>query len=244
MHSMNKILYLLALVTFVSAVAGGLLAIKFQRILQYFFAFSSGTLIAITFFDVLPQSWSIANSIDLSLRTLMIATVAAFLLFSLLERFFLTHHHHEEEKHGHIMGPVGAIALVIHSLLDGAAIGIAFHVNSSMGVIVTLAVMCHIFTDGTNIVVIMMKNEQNVKKARAFLFIDALASVCGVLVSGLLTINQSVLSVMLAAFAGQFLFLGVENLLQGAHHHSAWKMVTSMISGVLLILLLTSIMKI
>jgi len=56
-------------------------------------------------------------------RTLMIAVVAAFLFFSLVERFFLTHHHHEEEEHGHIMGPIGAIGLVAHSFLDGQRSG-------------------------------------------------------------------------------------------------------------------------
>jgi ZIP family zinc transporter len=235
MHVMNISLYLLALITLVSAIAGGLLAKKLQTILQYFFAFSSGTLLAITFFTVLPKSWAIADSIDFSQRTLMIATVVTFLLFSLMERFFLTHHHHEEEKHGHIMGPGGAIALVVHSLLDGAAIGVAFHVNSAMGVIVAVAVICHIFTDGANVIVTMTANVQNVKKAKAYLVIDALAPVIGVLIAGLLTINQSYLSVLLAAFAGQFLFLGADNLLQGAHHHNTWKMVTSMISGILLL---------
>ena len=218
---------------------GGLAAVKFRKVLQYFFAFSSGALIAITFFDVLPESLNIAGSI--SIRTLMIAVVATFLFFSLVERFFLTHHHHEGEEHGHIMGPIGAGGLVAHSFLDGAAIGIAYQANHNVGLIVALAVISHDFTDGINTVVIMLKNEQNVRNARIFLFIDAIAPVFGIIVASFFVINQSVLAVILAAFSGQFLYIGAANLLPETYRHSAWKMAVSMIIGVLLIFVLTSI---
>lgn len=238
---MNPILFILAFITFVSTMAGGLVAVRLRRVLQYFFAFSSGALIAITFFDVLPESLAIAESVDLPARYLMITVVATFIFFSFLERFFLTHHHHEGEEHGHIMGPIGAMGLVIHSFLDGAAIGIAFHVNSSMGIIVALAVISHDFTDGINTVVIMLKNEQRVRNARIFLLIDAIAPVFGILATSFFVINPSVLSVILAAFSGQFLYIGTANLLPETYQHNAWKMGTSMIFGVLLIFVLTSI---
>lgn len=238
---MTPILYVLAFITFLSTVAGGLVAVRFRRILQYFFAFSSGTLIAITFFDVLPESLSIAESVDLPARYLMITLVATFIFFSFLERFFLTHHHHEDKEHGHIMGPVGAIGLIIHSFLDGAAIGIAFHVSSSVGIIVALAVISHDFTDGINTVVIMLKNQQQIRNARIFLLIDAVAPVFGILATSFFVINQSALSLLLAAFAGQFLYLGAANLLPETYQHNVWKMGISMIFGVLLIFVLTSI---
>jgi zinc transporter ZupT len=236
---MHPILFVLAAVTFISTMVGGLVAVKFRRVLQYFFAFSSGALIAITFFDVLPESLEIAGPIPV--RTLMITVVAAFLFFSLVERFFLTHHHHEGEEHGHIMGPIGAIGLVAHSFLDGAAIGIAYQANPKIGLIVALAVISHDFTDGINTVVIMLKNEQNVRNARRFLFIDAIAPVFGILVASFIVINPSVLAVILAAFSGQFLYIGAANLLPETYHHTAWKMAVAMIIGVLLIFGLTAL---
>jgi zinc transporter ZupT len=239
MHLMHPVLFVLAAVTFISTMVGGLVAVKFRGVLQYFFAFSSGALIAITFFDVLPESLDIAGSVPV--RTLMIILVATFLFFSLVERFFLTHHHHEGEEHGHIMGPIGAIGLVAHSFLDGAAIGIAYQANPKIGLIVALAVISHDFTDGINTVVIMLKNEQNVKNARRFLFADAIAPVFGILVASFLVINQSVLAVILAAFSGQFLYIGAANLLPETYRHSAWKMAVAMIVGVLLIFGLTAI---
>ena len=244
MHAMDPILYVLALITFASTMIGGLVAVKFRGVLQYFFAFSAGALIAITFFDVLPESLNIAKTTNMDTRTLMIAVVAAFLFFSLVERFFLTHHHHEEEEHGHIMGPIGAIGLVAHSFLDGAAIGIAFQANPKVGIIVALAVISHDFTDGINTVVIMLKNEQNVRNARTFLFIDAIAPVFGIIVASFFAINQSVLAVILAAFCGQFLYIGAASLLPETYRHVAWKMAVAMIIGVILIFVLTAINKI
>jgi zinc transporter ZupT len=238
---MTPILFVLAFITFISTAAGGLVAVRFRRVLQYFFAFSSGALIGITFFDVLPESLSIAESVNLPTRYLWITLVATFIFFSFLQRFFLTHHHHEDEEHGHIMGPVGAAGLIIHSFLDGAAIGIAFHVSSSMGIIVALAVISHDFTDGINTVVIMLKNQQNVRNARIFLLIDAAAPVFGILATSFFMINETVLSLILAAFAGEFLYLGAANLLPETYLHNVWKMGAAMIFGVVLIFVLTTI---
>jgi ZIP family zinc transporter len=244
MLAMDPILYILALITFASTIIGGLVAVKFRKVLQYFFAFSAGALIAITFFDVLPESLNIAKTTGMGIRSLMIAVVAACLFFSLVERFFLTHHHHDEEEHGHIMGPIGAIGLVAHSFLDGAAIGIAFQANAKVGIIVALAVISHDFTDGINTVVIMLKNEQNVKNARKFLFVDAIAPVFGIIMASFFAINQNVLAVILAAFSGQFLYIGAASLLPETYRHVPWKMAVAMIVGVLLIFGLTAINKI
>lgn len=238
---MNLTLFTLAFITFLSTMAGGLVAVRLRGILHYFFAFSSGALIAISFFDLLPESVANAESVNLSIRSLMIALVATFLVFYILERFFLTHHHHEDEEHGHIMGPIGATGLIIHSFLDGAAIGIAFQVDSSVGVIIALAVISHDFTDGINTVVIMLKNQQKVRNASIFLVMDAIAPVFGILATSVFTIDQSVLSLMLAAFCGQFLYMGTASLLPEIHEHDALKTVMTMVFAIVLILVLTSI---
>jgi predicted benzoate:H+ symporter BenE len=50
--------------------------------------------------------------------------------------------------------------------------------------------------------------------------------------------------VILAAFAGQFLYIGAASLLPETYRHVPWKMATAMIFGVLLIFALTAINKI
>lgn len=233
----------LAFITFASTLIGGTLAIKFKKALPYFFAFASGTLIAVTFFDILPESLKISESVNLPTRYIMITIVASFLFYSILEKYFLIHHHKEGEGHGHIMGPVGAGSLVVHSFLDGAAIGAAYRVDPSIGLVVALAVIFHDFTDGINTVTLMLKNKQHMKNAKAFLLMDAVAPILGIAVTSMIGLSQLVLSLVLAVFAGEFIYIGAVNLLPETYKHPNWKTVFSTVFGVLLIFVLTSVIQ-
>jgi zinc transporter ZupT len=240
---MDWIIIGLAITTFISTFIGGTLAIKFKKALPYFFAFASGTLIAVTFFDILPESLEISESASLPARYIMITIVGAFLFYSLLEKFFLIHHHKDDEGHGHIMGPIGAGSLVIHSFLDGAAIGTAYRVNPAIGLVVALAVIFHDFTDGINTVTLMLKNKQHVKNAKIFLLMDALAPILGIIVTSVIWISPLVLALILAAFAGEFIYIGAVNLLPETYKNPNWKTVSTTVIGVVLILVLTSIIQ-
>lgn len=237
---MNIIIWL-AVATFVSTLIGGLLAIKFRKILPYFFAFSAGTLIAVAFFDLFPESLEIANNVQLHTRYLFIVIVFSFLFYSLLEKYFLAHQHDEGDEHGHILGPIGAGSLVVHSFLDGAAIGASYQVNPAIGLVVALAVISHDFTDGINTVTLMLKNKHKTKNALFFLFMDAIAPVLGVILTSMFIINQKWLAFILAFFVGEFIYIGAANLLPETHKHKHWLIPALMVVGVLLILILTSI---
>ena len=241
MAIINPIVILLAAVTFFSTLLGGIASIKLRKILPYFFAFAAGSLIAVTFFDILPESLDISKAAGIPLRTIMTVLVASFLFYSLLEKFFLTHHH-DDEGHAHVMGPIGAGSLVIHSFLDGAAIGAAYQVNPSIGLVVALAVIFHDFTDGINTVTVMLKNKHSVKNAAIFLALDAAAPVLGVLSTYFIGISEATLSLMLAFFAGEFLYLGATHLLPETHKHTGWKIIASMALGVAIIFTLTSLL--
>ncbi len=238
-----SIIFLLAIATFISTLCGGLLALKFKKLMPYFFAFSAGTLIAVAFFDLFPESLSLAASQALPMRYLFITVVFSFLFYSLLEKYFIAHHHGEDEGHGHIMGPIGAGSLIVHSFLDGAAIGAAYQVNPSVGLVVALAVISHDFTDGINTVTLMLKNKHKTKSAAFFLLMDAVAPVLGVLITSMILINEKALAFILAFFVGEFLYIGAANLLPETHKHKSWLIGAIMVIGVLLILLLTSLIS-
>ena len=240
---MNWLVVALAFAALFSTLVGGIFALRFRRALPYFFAFASGSLLAVTFFDLLPESIEIADSLGIPLRNIMTLVVASFFFYSIIEKFFLTHHGHDEDgdEHGHIMGPIGAGGLVVHSFLDGIAIGVSFHVSPSVGVIVALAVLFHDFTDGINTVTLMLKNKHTVRSALVFLFLDAIAPVGGVLATYFVNLPQWVLASILAVFAGEFLYIGASNLLPETHKHTAWKMILCMGLAMALIFTLTSI---
>ncbi len=246
---MNSLIYWLAFATFASTLFGGLVILKFKKFLPYFFAFSAGSIIAVSFLDLLPESIETAQTVHVPIRMIMLTIVGSFFFYSLLERFFATHHleegnhsHGQVHSHAHILGPIGAGSLVVHSFLDGAAIGIAFQVNVSAGLIVALAVILHDMTDGINTVVVMLKNNQPVKKAGMFLVMDAIAPVLGLIVTSFLAFPEFVLAYLLAFFVGEFIYIGASTLLPETQHHPSKKMIIAMLLGIALIVLLTSLL--
>ncbi|MEK6927162.1 MAG: ZIP family metal transporter [Nanoarchaeota archaeon] len=230
-----NIVYLFALVAFIFTLLGGFIALRFKRVLPYFFAFSAGSLISVSFLDLIPESIDIAESIGLNVKYVLLVTLLSFFLYMFLERFFMTHHHHDDEEHGHILGPIGAGSLVLHSFIDGLAVGSAFQINVSLGLVVAIAVISHDFTDGINTVTLMLKNRHSSAKAKGFLFAAAIAPVLGILVASAFAIPQVYLAFILAFFAGEFLYIGAGNLLPELKEHKSWKIGLFLLLGFLVI---------
>ena len=237
---MNSLIIFLAAVTFLSTLFGGLVILRFKNSLPFFFAFAAGSLMGVAFLDILPESLQIASGANVPVRTIMLAIVISFFFYHLVERFFVSHDLSHHDGHGHIMGPIGAGSLIIHSFLDGAAIGAAFQVNSSVGMIVALAVIFHDFTDGINTVTIMLKNHQRSGKAILFLVLDALAPVIGVYAIMLVAFPASILSIVLAVFVGEFIYIGASNLIPATQQFPSKSTLVSMGLGIALIAVLTS----
>jgi zinc transporter ZupT len=237
---MNSLVLPLALTAFLFTLLGGCIILRFRSKLHYIFAFAAGSLLGVAFLDILPESLRIASLAHLPVRYLMIAVVAAFFFFHLLERFFVTHHVEEHQHHGHIMGPIGAGSLVIHSWLDGVAIGAGFQVSPSIGLVISLAVILHDFTDGINVVTIMLKNNQRIKKTILFLILDAAAPVLGIITVSLVKLSESILAVLLAVFVGEFLYIGASNLLPATREFHSKMIVLAMAGGIALIVAITA----
>lgn len=109
------------------------------RAIAFALPFGAGALLAAAFFDLLPESFELADP-----RSLLVWALAGFILFFLLERLSSWFHHHhahddsKEQKNRLVM--TGDLA---HNVIDGMAIGAAFLVNPMSGLITTIAVSAH-----------------------------------------------------------------------------------------------------
>jgi ZIP family zinc transporter len=234
----------LAVLTFVFTLIGGLVTLKFRKSLPYFFAFAAGSLIAVAFLDILPETLELSKEINFPVQNVMMIIIGSFFFYSIIDRFFVTHSIDEHcKEHSHIMGPIGAGSLILHSFLDGAAIGTAFQINSVVGLTVALAVLTHDFTDGLNTVTIMLKNKQKLKKTLIFLFMDAIAPILGVLLISMLNLPLKIIVIILAIFVGEFIYLGASNFLPELKEHPSKKTLIAMGLGILVILVLTLIIS-
>lgn len=234
---------LLSLFTFLSTLSGGFFGIRNRDKLHFIMSFTAGVLVAVCFFDILPEAFSIATEHHFDITYLFIALVSGFLIFHILEKTISLHHSHEGEYADHkhpTVGLFGASGLSFHSFLDGVGIGLGFHVSSQVGLLIAIAVIAHDFSDGLNTVTLMLTNKNSVKKAIALLLVDALTPVLGVLSTFLFRIPEFVLLLYLGFFAGFLLYLGASDLLPEAHsQHSSYKMIGLTVLGVLFIFIVT-----
>ena len=104
--------------------------------------FGAGALLAAAFFDLLPESFEMAEP-----RGLLLWALVGFTAFFLLERLASWfHHHHEHDVHEHRHKSQSVMIMIgdlMHNAIDGVAIGAAFLANPVTGLITTLAVSAH-----------------------------------------------------------------------------------------------------
>ena len=136
-------------------------------------------------------------------------------------------------------GAWGASTLSLHSFLDGVGIGLAFKVSPTVGIIVAAAVLAHDFSDGINTVSMILRNGGTRARALSWLYLDAIAPLVGVLSTTFFSLSQEHLGMVLALFAGFFLYIGAVDLLPESHHaHTKHWTTIATIGGVLFIYLI------
>ena len=202
---------------------GGALALRFRDKLHLLLGFSAGTVIAVALFDLLPESLELGKNL-FAPSTVLGFTGLGFFAYAVLDRLVILHCHTDDEDdavhvHGNVTrGWLGAGSLSGHSLLDGLAIGMAFKVSVVAGGVVAVAVLAHDCSDGMNTMNLVLKNGGSRRDALGWLVTDALAPVLGAAASLLFTLGSGMLSLLLAVFAGFFLFIGASDLLPESHH--------------------------
>ncbi len=215
-------LIILALAAFAATFLGGFFAIKSKDKLHLILGFSAGAVIAVAFFDLIPEALELGGAY-FDLGTITSFTALGFVIFMLLDRFVIFHSHSTDDEDGHDHGTkkrgiLGAGSLSIHSFLDGVAIGLAFQISAAVGAIVAVAVLVHDFSDGINTVNLVLKNGGTKRDAFKWLWVDALAPVLGIFSTLFFSLPEQWLAVMLAVFAGFFLYIGASDLLPESHH--------------------------
>jgi zinc transporter ZupT len=206
-----------AVAAFVSTMLGGFFALRLRDRLHLILGFSAGAVVAVAFFDLIPEALELAAAHDTSTLTGLMAL--GFLLYMAVDRFFIPHSHLHEHDHTHAgRAALGAGSLSFHSFLDGVGIGLAFQVSPAVGIVVAAAVLAHDFSDGINTVNMVTKNGGSRGSALRWLLLDAAAPVVGILSTLFISVSQDTLGLLLALFAGFFLYIGASDLIPESHH--------------------------
>ncbi|HEX5447596.1 MAG TPA: ZIP family metal transporter [Candidatus Saccharimonadales bacterium] len=214
------IVFLLAVTASLAALLGGYTALRARRWLNMTMALTSGLVLGLVTFDLLPEIFNITQSRNLNPVWPMITMTAGFLLFHLFEKLIPLHQSSEASygPHRHpILGTARAVALSGHSFLDGLSIGVAWQVSSSVGIAVAIAVIGHRYADGFDTTTFMLINKNKMAHIKRWLGIVILMPIAGGLASLAFDFSETALAVYLGFFAGFILYISASNLLPEAH---------------------------
>lgn len=218
-----------------SALAGGLMALRATGSIGMIIAVGAGIRIGAAYFDLIPES---VEQLGGSLNLAMIFTAFGFLLFYAIEKLTTLHVGHEtateldhaDAAHRHV-GIIGASGMSLHSFLDGVALAAALAVGGGIGLVIGAVVIVHRFSDGIGIVSLLLASHTPISVAYRWVTLVAVAPVLGVILGLALPIPHEVLGGMLAVFAGFFLYIGAAELLPEAHRsdRSRWIVVGTLL---------------
>jgi ZIP family zinc transporter len=236
-----------AILPFFSTLAGGFAALRLRHRLHAIMALAAGVVVATAVADLLPEAFALAGQ-DHVLEVGVAAVVGFIgfsLIEAFLHQWSFEHagahghaHDHEgEEGHDHdaarsaalamprgrsgpptLLGILPPASLIVHSTLDGLAIGLAFQAGTDIGFIVLIAVLAHDFADGMNVVTLALDAARGERLAVGLLVLDAIAPVAGAALSTLITIQPGTLGLLLATFGGAFIAIGAGHLLPESQH--------------------------
>lgn len=243
---------LLALATVVSTTLGGIVALRARDRMHLVLGASAGVMLGLVAFDLLPEVFHLSESTageadggHGAVPWAMVAFIVGFLALHVVERAAGVHEPIDSEYSDHrhtLAGSLGAVGLIVHSFLDGLAIGLAFKIDTSVGWAVAVAVLAHDFADGLNTVTLMRRAGHDRRRTIGALALDALAPVAGVLVAGALSPSDAILAIYLGAFAGLLTYLATADILPEAHaHHPSRMTLVATLGGVGLMYVVTSL---
>jgi zinc transporter ZupT len=219
-----------ALIAGLSDLVAGWLALRWRSDgleTRYVIAFAAGALIAVTFFDVLPEV-----NIERDYGYLALG----FFTFYLLEKTMMIHACGEAECEAHPIGPIAVFGMALDNVVDGAGIAAGFLIDPALGLLITLAVVFHEIPQGITSALIMREARWSRRKIFLTLGLAGGLYPLGALLAGL--IPEEFTPIALAFIAGDFLYIGASDLLPEAHRRFNFKVIFSLFLGVGFILIL------
>lgn len=232
---------LIILLLIVVKTLGGLFVLHFQDKLHLILGFSAGAVLGVALFDLIPESIEMTHS-DLSLLATFGLVTIGFCLYMIIDRMFSLHAENGDCHNPRHSGKMGATALVIHGFIDGLSMGLAFRVSPSIGLIVSVAILIHSFSDGINTVGVIMRDKGERKNALIWLGISVIVPIIGLIVGCLTSASMLILGLVLALFSGFFLYISASDLIPESHHAhpTIWTTIATLL-GLLVIFLAISL---
>ncbi|HEV8539057.1 MAG TPA: ZIP family metal transporter [Bacteroidota bacterium] len=207
---------LFGLIAAAAEVLGGTLVVLRKewprRVQEYLLALSAGFLLALVFFELIPESLKLLGGIA------SLYIVIGFGMLHFFEHTIVGHLHFGEEIHPEAMvtrmASVSAFSgLFIHAFFDGISISAGMQYDFLIGLLVFFAILLHKFPEGLTIASIMLAAQQPRRNAFIASLLIGLATMLGVVVVFLVSnIEKSLPGIAFAFSAGAATYVGASDL--------------------------------
>ena len=202
---------------------------NYKSFLKYLLALGAGFMLAVTFFDVLPETVVIWQKLDPrtgeNLYLPMSLLLGGYLLTQFFEHTIAPHFHLGEEMHSdYLIKPSAAYTaiggLMIHTFFDGVSIAAAAQVDFRVGLLVFLAIFLHKFPEGFTIASMVLAAGKSFKQVILATALVGLTTFIGVLVFYFIGSKfESSVAYALPIASGVTLYVAASDLIPEVNHH-------------------------
>lgn len=195
-----------------------------KKLAYYATPFAAGVLLATAFTDLLPESIG-----EAPVRNVLLAALLGMIGFFFLERYVRVFHHHHEHKGSTKTAEQSQNSMIIigdtlHNMLDGIAIGAAFLIDPSTGIIAAIAVAAHEIPQEIGDFGLMLKNNMEKRKVIIVNVLSALiTTVAAVVVYAVGGSESSYIPYLLAITAGFFIYIAASDIIPEIHESGGKK---------------------
>ena len=184
------------------------------RVIDACLAFGAGFMLSVAVLGVLPEV--LGDGAGGALYVL-----GGYLAVHLAQHVFTPHFHFGEETHrvSPSAGVSALLGLTLHTFFDGVAIASGFLVSGELGLLLFLAVLLHKLPEGVTIASVMVAGGQSRGRALGAAAVLGLATVLGVLLTGLVA---PLARHGLAVSAGVTIYVAASNLVPEFQAKRGW----------------------
>ena len=215
--------------------------------LYYMISFAAGTMLAVAFFDIIPEALDGIGNIAVNYILLGI------MLFLFIEKYIHWHHcntDHCKNRHKRIK-PYVFLNLLgdgLHNFIDGAAIAAAYRINFQLGLLTTLSVAVHELPQEIGDFSILLKGGLKFKQALTFNFLTALTAFLGGIIAIILgEYLEAANPILLCIAAGGFIYLSLTDIIPETYKevepNKIFKQTMLIILGMMVIYLLMMLIQ-
>jgi zinc and cadmium transporter len=184
------------------------------KLTKYAVPFAGGSLLGAVFLDLLKEAIH-----DGVIESALMFTLVGIILFFVLEKaIHWVHHHHDDEEndqeHKDTKIPLIIIGDTMHNFIDGIAIGAAFLISPTSGIITALVVAAHEIPQEIGDFSLLLSKGMSRKKVLFVNLISALTSTLAAAIFFVLggTLNLS-LGPILGLTSGFFIYVALSDII-------------------------------